>query len=400
MLAEGRNGRPTPPAVAEAGRVAAEHAERAESERRMPPAVVDAIVGAGFPSHFVPRTWGGREGSFIDFLDIVSVVGEGCASAAWCAALYATLGRMMAHLPLAGQGEVWAGGPDTLIVGAISPNGQVERTAGGWRLTGRWPFTSGADHSDWALVAALAPEGDGRALRYFAVPRREYKVIDTWFNVGMRGTGSNTLVLAGVEVPEHRAFAGDDLWSGKGSPSEASCHNIPFKAVNGLSFVAPALGAAQGALTAWGAWIAEKRDTTGGATRERLTVQMALAHSAGEIDAARLLLGRAAAGADAPGAEPADLRTARNSRDFALAINLLASAVDRLFRAGGARGQAESQALQRAWRDINCAAGHVALRFETSAAEYFDVVTGSGSRLRPDYRSPSAGGSRADAARP
>ncbi|MCO6011012.1 hydrolase [Actinoallomurus purpureus] len=400
MLVEGLTGHGPSPAVTEAKDVAAAHAETAESERRLPGAVVDAIIKAGFPAHFVPRAWGGREGTFTDFTDTVSLVGEGCASAAWCAALYATLGRMMAHLPLEGQREVWANGPNTLIVGAISPGGRVEKADGGWRLTGHWPFTSGADHSDWALIAAMAPEGDRRALRYFAVPRHRYQVIDTWFNVGMRGTGSNTLVLEDVLVPAHLCFAGEDLWAGKGSPSTARCHNIKFRSVNGLSFVAPALGAAQGALQTWSAWIAEKIDTTGRPTREQMSVRVALAHAAGEIDAARLLLERAAAGADADGVpEDADFQAARNSRDYSIAIDLLASAVDRLFRAGGARGQAESGNLQRAWRDVNCAAGHVALRFEANATDYFNVVVGGGASLRPDYRQ-SIGDTRAAAARP
>lgn len=373
--------------VAEVRRVAAAHAEKAETGRRLPRAVVDAIIEAGFPAYFVPRALGGTEGTFTGYLDAVSVVGEGCASAAWCAALYAALGRMTAHLPYAGQQEVWANGPDTLIVGAISPNGQVEAVDGGWRLTGHWPFTSGADHSDWALIAALAPEGDRRALRYFAVPRRCYRVRDTWFNVGMRGTGSNTLVLDDVTVPAHMCFAGEDLWSGTGSPSAAHCHNIGFRSVNGLSFVAPALGAAQGAIEAWTAWMAEKIDTTGRATKEQTSVQLTLARAAAEIDAAGLLLQRAAASADAdtvPGG--ADVRAARNSRDFSVAIDLLTGAVDALFRAGGARGQAEPGVVQRAWRDVNCAAGHVALRFEANAVDYFNVVVGGGAGLRPDYR--------------
>lgn len=402
MVAEGLTGHgpPAAPAVTitEAARVAAAHAEIAESERRLPRAVVDAIIGAGFPAYFVPHAWGGREGTFTGFLDAVGTVGEGCASAAWCAALYATLGRMMAHLPLAGQREVWAEGPDTLIVGAISPGGRVEKAEGGWRLTGRWPFTSGADHSDWALIAAMAPEGERRALRYFAVPRRHYEVADTWFNAGMRGTGSNTLVLDDVPVADHLCFAGEDLWSGTGSPSAARCHNVRFRSVNGLSFVAPALGTAQGALRVWSDWMAEKIDTTGRPTREQAGVQIALAYAAGEIDAARLLLERAAADADREPAD-ADVQAARNSRDFCFAIDLLANAVNRLFRAGGARGQAEPGIVQRVWRDVNCAAGHVALRFETNAADYFNVVVGGGAGMRPDYRR-SPGGSRAAASRP
>jgi two-component flavin-dependent monooxygenase len=356
--------------VTELRSLAGERAAKSESDRRLAEEVVIATVEAGFARHFVPRRWGGDAGTFREFLSAVTIVGEGCASAAWCAALYATLGRMTAHLPPAGQERVWGAGPDTRIVGAITPSGAVTSVDGGWRLSGEWPFTSAANFSDWALAAGVVPGRQG-GLRYFAVPREAYTIGDTWSNVGMRGTGSNTVVLDDVFVPEHLSFAGERLWRGSGADSPAPCHNVAHKAVNGLSFVAPALGAVRAAIEHWSAVIAKKTEITGRATKDKVTVQLALARSAAETDAAGLLLERAADAADA-GVTPFVL--VRNSRDYAIAMDLLVTAVDRIFRAGGARGQGEDSPVQRAWRDVTCAAGHVALQFEANGTSYASHV--------------------------
>ncbi|ONI76392.1 hypothetical protein ALI144C_37775 [Actinosynnema sp. ALI-1.44] len=357
-------------AVTRVRTLAAANAAKSETDRRLAEEVVLATVDAGFARHFVPRRWGGDAGTFGEYLSAVTVVGEGCASASWCAALYATLGRMCGYLPEAGQQRIWGSSPDTRIVGAITPSGVVTPVDGGCLLSGKWPRTSAADFSDWALCAGVVPSdrGDHGELRYFAVPRDDYTVEDTWFNVGMCATGSNTIVLDGALVPETSSFPGDNLWQGKGVDAAAPCHNVAFKAVNGLSFVAPALGAVRAATSHWAAVIATKTEINGKATRDRETVRLALARSAAETDAAELLLERAAATADAGAVEP-DLLV-RNSRDYAVAMDLLVTAIERIFRASGARGQGEDNPVQRAWRDVTCAAGHVALQFEANGAAY------------------------------
>src|SRR5207253_1221597 len=72
-------------AVAAAG----SRASTADLDRCLDPEVVDALTRAGFSRHFVPRRWGGDEETFGALLTRAAAVGEACASAAWCAALYA-----------------------------------------------------------------------------------------------------------------------------------------------------------------------------------------------------------------------------------------------------------------------------------------------------------------------
>ncbi|WP_422742074.1 acyl-CoA dehydrogenase family protein [Micromonospora sp. WMMD754] len=349
--------------------LAGKRAGAAEAERRLHPEVVRAVLDAGFARHFVPARWGGDAGTFTEVSRAVAAIGESCASTAWYASLTAGLGRMAAYLPAAGQAELWRDGPDPLIVGALMPLGEATPSDGGWRLTGRWPYVSAIEFSDWALVCAMV-RTDGRPqARFFAVPRAAYTIEDTWFTVGMRATGSNTLVLDDVRVSAEMSFTRDVLTVGTAAEADAPCHRVPLKAANGLGFAAPILGTATGALKVWTSWIAEKVRTapangiTGGPGYDAV-----LARSAAEIDAARLLLDRVAAVVD--GGPVGALETARNGRDCAFAVDLLVGAVDRLFRAAGTRAQADGNALQRAWRDANAAASHVVLQFDPAAAAY------------------------------
>ncbi|WP_345701840.1 acyl-CoA dehydrogenase family protein [Kitasatospora terrestris] len=359
----------------EARDVAAAHALASERGRRLPSEVVEALVAAGFARRLVPARWGGAAGSFAGLAEAVATVGEGCASAAWCASVYAIAGRIGAHLPLEGQAELWADGPDTVIASGIvpSPGARVEQDAEGWLLTGEWPFTSGVHGSAWVIVGALvADAAGGREFRFFAVPRERFAIRPTWANVGLGGTGSDTVVLEGVRVPEHLTFRYDSLLAGEPVGSTAPAHLAPYKLVNGLTFVAPVLGAARGALRHWTGWIGAKHDVTGRPTRERAAVQTALTRAASEVDLAGLLVRRAAEAADT-GPYSAEV-LARSPRDFAVAADLLAAAAERLLRGGGARAQVEDNPVQRAWRDVYAAAGHVVLQFDAAAAAYAEYA--------------------------
>lgn len=356
-------------AAKKAGAVAAQHAADADIARRLPRAVIDAVLEAGFARYFVPREWGGAVGGFAELTEAIAAVGEGCTSAAWIAALCAYSARFGAYLPAEGQAEVWANGPDATVVSALVPSGRVQPVSGGWRLAGEWSYISGADVSDWAMVCGPTPgEGEGVEQMFFAIPASVYRVRDTWVSVGMRATMSNTLVVEDAFVPRHRAFLRSVVSGGADDPELPPCHRVPLRAVSGLTFCAPVLGAAVGALRSSIGMLAAKRDVRGRPARDKSGIQLALARADGEIEAARLLLHRVAESCDSAVFTPE--RIARNGRDSAMAVELLTSAVDRLFRAGGTGGQTGDRPLQRFWRDVNCAGTHVALGFDAPASEW------------------------------
>jgi alkylation response protein AidB-like acyl-CoA dehydrogenase len=364
------------PMVAE---IAARHTDEAETARRLSPQVVRALRDAGFARHFVPVAHGGEAGGFTELTSAVGLVGEGCTSAAWAASLAAYGGRNAAFLPDEGQAEIWADGPDVLLASALVPSGKAEPVAGGWRLSGEWKYISGVHFADWALACAPVPAKHPEAsvdpgarpeVRFFAVPKADFAIVDSWFTVGMRGTGSDTLLLTDVFVPEHRTLARSTVHAGWAPASDTGCHIVPMHAVNALPFAAPLVGAARGALRAWIARTGSRVDRRGQAVGEKPSTQVTLARSAAEVDAAELLILRTAAVADGTQCPPKGEAAVRGARDLALAVELLVSAVDRVFRASGTSGQSSSDPVQRFWRDVNSAASHVALSFETTGAAY------------------------------
>jgi alkylation response protein AidB-like acyl-CoA dehydrogenase len=352
--------------------VAAKYARDADSARKLAPDVIHSIVDSGFPRQFVPSEYGGNAGGFADLVAATSIVAQGCASAAWVASVSAAVGRMAAFLPAQARAEIWGERPDKLVVGALMPFGRAKPTEGGWWLTGDWPYISGIDFSDWALVCGRtpAPEGGKPETRYFAVPRAAYEVVDTWFNAGMRGSGSNTLVLQNVFVPEHRSVAQQQVLTGTGTDLTEPCYSAPLNGVNGLPFAACVLGAVRGMQASWSTSMSQKIHADG--SLSRASFDEPLARSAGEIDMAELLLDRAAILADEGGLDAA--HAARSSRDCALAAGSLLDTANRLFALSGSGAHADNSPIGRAWRDAHAGASHLALRFATAATNYAEQV--------------------------
>ncbi|WP_433859342.1 acyl-CoA dehydrogenase family protein [Streptomyces kronopolitis] len=368
-------------AAREVASLAARAAPTAEAGRRLDPDVVKAFVAAGFPRHFVPAGCGGSEGTFLELNRAVSAVGEGCTATAWCASLAAHVSRMAAHLPAEGCREIWADGPDALLVASLTPLGKAERVPGGYRLSGTYPFVSAIDHADWALLAGMVATDGEPEPRIFAVPQTAWRTADTWRNVGMAATGSNTVTVEDVTVPAARTVSRDALFTGRAVDSKALCHTVPMQATT-MMFATPALGAAKGALASWLGYVTPKiRAAVGQAkpalagmpTFNRTSYDVALARSATEIDAAELLLERCATTADrGPGITTE--QTMRIWRDCAMATDILVGVVNRLFRNIGTTGQSSDNPVQRFWRDANSVAGHQGLQVESAATAYSHQV--------------------------
>ncbi|MGW1210974.1 acyl-CoA dehydrogenase family protein [Streptomyces sp. NPDC002499] len=353
--------------------LAAEHARLADQEGQLTGEVVTALTSAGLARHFVPRRWGGTEGSFLGALEDVAAVGEACTSAAWVAMLWAAHGRFAALLPEGGQREVWGGSPDIRIAAAlVPPAGRAEPADGGWRVTGSWACVSGVEHAEWVLVAA--PEAYGDGVRVCAVPGDAVDVEDTWDATGLRGTGSHTAVVRDVFVPHRRTFPLAELMRGSDAPEAARCHRVPAHLPGGLLFCAPALGAARRAVAVWSQWAAAK-GPGGRPHHDSPAVREMLAVASAQVDAAGLLLERAARRADT--APVTEALVVGNRRDAAVAARMLADAVDRLFRTGGAHIRDGSGELTRLWRDVHTVASHGVLRLEPVADAYASAVLGA-----------------------
>lgn len=363
-------------AVRHAARLAAVDAEQADRESRLSIRTAAAVSAAGLPGYFVPQRWGGRDGSFAGLFADAAALGEGCSSAAWCGALWATHGRYAAHLPEEGQWELWGDSPDVRIAAALTPPSGVAMPEGsGWRLHGTWHFVSGVDFADWVLLAAPEPGQDGGRIRVLLVPAEQVTVLDTWDSTGMRGTGSHTAVVKDAFVPRHRSFLMDELLLIEGAGERGERYAVPAHLAGGTTFCAAALGAARRALELWSRWAGSKATGSGRSNHESAAVRETLATASAHIDAAELLLTRAAYRADTELVTP--LLVAGNQRDAAVAVDLLVGAVDRMLRIGGAHIRGAGDELQRRWRDVHTVAAHRVLRLELVAEAYATAALGA-----------------------
>lgn len=340
--------------------LAATRAEQAEAARTPDPAVINAIVDAGFARHFAPPEFGGPGGTFTALTLAAADIGSRCPATAWSAVLAALMARAACALPLEGQRHLWGDGPDVLIAGGVLPKGIATPARDGWLLSGVWPTVSTSEHADWVLLAAIVDGDESQPGLICLVPQSEICVERTWNSTGMRATGSHTVKAERLFVPRFLTFPSAALTEIESPPMGPDGRAVPMLAVNSLAFSVPMLGAARGALPLW-QQLAAARDLTHAAP--------VLARAASEIDAAGLVLERVAHMADSA-TTIGQAEVVRNRRDCAFAAGLLLDAVDRLFRASGSGGHHANAQLQRLWRDVHTAGSHTALQFGPAATAY------------------------------
>jgi 3-hydroxy-9,10-secoandrosta-1,3,5(10)-triene-9,17-dione monooxygenase len=266
-----------------------ERASRAEQLRQVPPETVQDLKSSGLVRIGNPERFGGQGIELDTAFEVAWELGRGCGSTAWCYSLWTVHNWWLGHFPEQAQADFFADGPDTLFSSGLNPAcGTAEPVDGGFRVAGRWPFSSGCDAACWAMVATAGP-GPGGML-WHLLPRADYEIADTWFASGMRGSGSKDLVIAGAFVPEHRSVdpnrAGDGEWTGWELHRRLS-YRLPLRCMTGWDLAAPLVGMAQGAVDEL---TRRLRGTSGpGRTADSVALQLRLAEASAEVDAARAL---------------------------------------------------------------------------------------------------------------
>ena len=224
----------------------AELGPRGREEREVAPEAVAALKASRFMRALLPKRWGGIEATPQEFFRAHLRIAEQDMSTGWVAGVVAVHAYQLALMSQQALDDVYAEDPDTLISSSYNPLGaQVEAVEGGFRLGGRWGWSSGSRHCSWALLGGIVP---GEDYRTFLVPRTDYRIEDTWFAYGLQGTGSNDIVIdAPVFVPEHRTHKRLDGFNCVHS-QENPMYSIPWAQVFVRVVSAPAIGAARRAL--------------------------------------------------------------------------------------------------------------------------------------------------------
>ncbi len=273
----------------------AERAAGAAAARTVPVQTIAEYRAAGMMRILQPRRFGGMQGRFSLFSRIVEELTYGCASSAWVYAVLAEHQWIIAQYPEEAQVDVWGADPEAVAASSLAPRAAARRVPGGWRLSGRYTFSSGCDYAQWAILGAFLGEmGDPHTHAYLLVPFAEIEIVDDWQTLGLAGSGSKSLMLHDVFVPEHRSVMVSDLFAG--TPPGASVHpEYPvLRAPRGflVSYSLPPVPIALGRRALEVACRSLAGRVSRGVRRvaESEFVQMAIGEAAAAIDAATLLL--------------------------------------------------------------------------------------------------------------
>jgi len=358
-----------------------ERVPSAEAQRRLPDETVQELVESGLLLLLVPRSMGGSELNYDAVLDVTAVLGEACSSTGWVYSLWTAHLWMIAQFPEHLQREVFGGGRP-LVSSCVNTVGKPTRVEGGYRWTGKGFFSSGSDHSTWLTPAMEAPNDDGTwERRWFLLPRTDYTIVDDWFTMGLKATGSKTVVVNDVFIPDERALRVKEMSVG-GAPGASIHHGALYQA--GFEFVfslpvgMPALGPARAFIKAFQERIKARINGDNPVlAREAMHTLPRLAQAAAEIDAAHsVLLQSVRTYCFAPATRFDDLDRAKCRRDTSFAAQLCRRAVNDLFESSGGSSLFESSDMQRLWRDANAAAAHHGLMWDIRGTEFARVLMG------------------------
>lgn len=354
----------------------AARAQRCEDERMVPVENVAALRDAGLLDAFKPSRFGGFEASPLEVHHAGRELAAACPSTAWVGLLLAAHAHAISYYDVRLQEEVWGDGAGALVCSSVAPMGRAEKVDGGYRLSGRYQWSSGCDHARWAMVGFFVNDQNTGARQHAlaVLPRDDYEIVDTWFAAALRGTGSKDLVVTEVFVPEYRVETMHALnfrtARGFGQHS-GPLYRLPFQPIFAAGFSAVALGIATSALEHYKTRLAGRlRAYTGARVTESAPAYMKLAESYHEVHAASLILEREVRSViDASRCDdPPSLDTMVAWRTHqAFATKLCVSAVDRVFGASGGGAVLLSSALQRCFRDVHGAAAHAYCDYDVAS---------------------------------
>ncbi len=347
-----------------------ERADEAERLRVVPEASVKELAATGFFKLLQPKRYGGFESSPIDFYTAVRDISGACGSTGWVSSVVGVHPWQVGLFADEAQQAVWGADPDVRLSSSYAPTGKATITEGGFKLSGKWSFSSGCDHCQWVLLGGLVFNEDGNVVdfRTFMIPRSDYQIVDVWHMVGLSGTGSNDIVVDDVFVPEAFTLSMGETGQCKG-PGQAvntsNLYKLPFHSVFTTTICTPIIGMAYGAYAEHvdmqqkrvrAAYLGEKASLDPFAA-------VRIARASSDIDAAwALAMNNIREEMDLveKGQEiPLSLRL-KVRRDQVLGTQRAIDAIDALFEASGGRALAQGTYLQRAWRDAHAGRVHAA----------------------------------------
>lgn len=348
------------------------NAETADAGGRLPDDDIAALRKEGLFRLATPRKYGGHEVGACAATAIAAEVGRGCSSASWVLTVYYTASVALWLFPDEVRHRVWGEDPDATVCGSSAGAAPARAVDGGYLLSGRWGWASGVHNASWTILGVVTegprPEG-GFAL----VPTSALSIEATWNMVGMRGTGSDTIIADDVFVPGEQV-----IFPARQAQESSTPLSVPKPQGLMGALAAPVLGMGMAIYDHVVEKLRSGRPLVS-ATRSPAraigspAVQANIADAAMLIDSAILQAARTAHAVDRAtrtGARMSPLALARARMDCGFAARQIRRAADKLLDIGGAGRFAESDPAQRIWRDLGTATRHPAFLTELDRENY------------------------------
>jgi alkylation response protein AidB-like acyl-CoA dehydrogenase len=332
---------------------------KAEADRRLPAETVEELRSAGLYSLTLPRALGGVEADPRTIIETVAILAHADPSVGWNVLIGQGSG-FLAWLPPAVADGIVRRTPDPIVLSSFAPLPPAVPGPDGYRLNGVWPYCSGSPAADWAMGAFLAPRPDAPPrMRYAFVPAEALTVTDSWDPMGLAGTGSHHVTVAGVTVPPDRIV--DPRTEAAHQPGRL--YRLSLFSLLMVCMAGFPLGVGRRALDEIGALAARKsRSSNRAPLAEDPLVQAELMKAEAALRAARAGVERAVDDlwTETMSDGPVDVALrAGFAASVDHAMSTAVSVVDTAFRLAGGGALQNSGMLQRCWRDLQVGATHV-----------------------------------------
>jgi alkylation response protein AidB-like acyl-CoA dehydrogenase len=341
-------------------------ADEIDAARELPRPLFNAIADAGMFHLAVPRGIGGTEVDYPTFVRVMEELGKADASTAWAVNQGATFGTFAAFMAPEVARAIWIETPRAVVANTPGPSAKATVVPGGYRVTGRQPFSTGCKHASWiAAHAQIVEDGEVRLkdgkpeARYLLLPVAEAEILDTWRTRGMRGTGTHHFAVSDVFVPEERTVFPRGARQVSGGPRYKIPPTLSFSGGD----AAVALGVARSCLEAFYELAGAKTPRyVQGLLRDQALVQFTVGQAEASLRAGRAFLMQAV---DDLWSELESNQAVTMERRAALrvasthAIRLAAQIVENIYSASGATAVFEGSLIQRHFQDIHVITQHL-----------------------------------------
>ncbi len=346
--------------------------DEAQTLRRCPDWILDALIDQGLFRFTIPRELGGEDASIAETIEVLEAISAIDASVGWNVMLGSEINAMAAGgMARDLAAEVYLDNPRVIMCGGggpgTRPSKAVAQPDGSYRVWGSATFMSGCYNATWCFMVAPVFENDvikmvngAPIVKLWMLHRDQWEIEDTWDVSGLRGSGSNTVVTDGGVVPSR--FTGVDLVS-LPARYDNPVYRVPVPLRLAYNKAAVAIGVARGALDAFVELANAKTPMLSSVLlRDRPVAHYRMGEGEANLRSARAFLFEAMGaverelldGREAPSAEATQIARLACTH----AANASMHVVDSVHNAGGTSAMRMDSPLERKLRDAHGCATH------------------------------------------